>query len=184
MLNRNKEDRKHEIRMTLPKPTRKPVNRGHAVQMSKHVETLSKCVGSFQFLQCVHSPVFAFRLGIPSNFERKPSSLSRLCHTDSIKFEYRELHEHSITFFGHSRANKSLHLFQFPFALDRPQTSTTRYGLQVVISETTFVQTIDESDSFLLTAVAEKKPSNFQPQHGISLCQVSALPDMNADFVR
>lgn len=132
----------------------------------------------------MHSPVFAFRLGIPSNFERKPSSLSRLCHTDSIKFEYRELHEHSITFFGHSRANKSLHLFQFPFALDRPRTSTTRYGLQVVISETTFVQTIDESDSFLLTAVAEKKPSNFQLQHGISLCQVSALPDMNADFVR
>lgn len=46
------------------------------------------------------------------------------------------------------------------------------------------MQTIDESDSFLLTAVAEKKPSNFQPQHGISLCQVSALPDINADFVR
>lgn len=161
MLNRNKEDRKHEIRMTLPKPTRKPVNRGHAVQMSKHIETLSKCVGSFQFLQCVHSPVFAFRSGIPSNFERKPSPLSRLCHTDSIKFEYREQHEHSITFFGHSRANKSLHLFRFPFALDRPRTSTTRYGLQVVISETTFVQTIDESDSFLLTAVAEKKTMKF-----------------------
>lgn len=46
------------------------------------------------------------------------------------------------------------------------------------------MQTIDESDSFLLTAVAEKKPSNFQPQHGILLCQVSALPDINADFVR